>query len=152
VKDDFPGLADDFHSVTLPDADHAPSHHAAKCTGRGSNDLGTEATVLFKANDRYYLGAAEEREVRYSACLGTSDHIYCPRRMRYEAVPCAEGTGFFQGHIGGWWTSVFGNQTQSSFREKPAMVRVDFGWQGKVIRSFLRIWWLRYANARRGRA
>jgi len=38
-------------------------------------DLGTEGAVLFKANGRYYLGAAEEYEGRYSTCLAVSDNL-----------------------------------------------------------------------------
>jgi beta-xylosidase len=60
LKDDLTGLAEDFHPVTLADPDHTPTHHAERCVGRGSNDLGTEGAVLFKANGRYYLGAADD--------------------------------------------------------------------------------------------
>jgi xylan 1,4-beta-xylosidase len=133
LKDDLSGFAEDFHAVSLADADHTPSHHAAKCTGRGSNDLGTEGAVLFRADGRYYLGAADEYEGRYSTCLAMSENIYGPYTMRHEAVPCAGGTGFFQDNGGGWWTSFFGNDTQSPFREKPAIVKVDFDAQGKVV-------------------
>jgi xylan 1,4-beta-xylosidase len=133
LKEDFSGLAEDFRPVQLMGPDHMPTHHAAKCAGRGSNDLGTEGAVLFKANGRYYLGAADEYEGRYSTCLAMSDNIYGPYHMRHEAVPCAGGTGFFQDHGGGWWTSFFGNDTQSPFREKPAIVKVDFDSQGRVI-------------------
>jgi len=133
LKDDLSGLAEEFHPVTLTDPDHTPSHHAERCVGRGSNDLGTEGAVLFKAGGRYYLGAADDYEGRYSTCLAMSDNIYGPYRMRHEAVPCGGGTGFFQDHGGGWWSSFFGNDTQSPFREKPAIVKVDFDSQGKVI-------------------
>ena len=133
LKDDLSGFAEDFHAVSLANPDHTPSHHAAKCVGRGSNDLGTEGAVLFKADGRYYLGAADEYEGRYSTCLAMSENIYGPYTMRHEAVPCAGGTGFFQDSSGGWWTSFFGNDTQSPFREKPGIVRVDFDAQGKVV-------------------
>jgi beta-xylosidase len=133
LKDDLSGLAEDPRPVVLAEPDHTPSHHAAKCIGRGSNDLGTEGAVLFKANGRYYLGAADDYEGRYSTCLAMSSNIYGPYRNRHEAVPCAGGTGFFQDHERGWWTSYFGNDTQSPFREKPAIVKVDFDTQGRVI-------------------
>ena len=48
-------------------------------------------------------------------------------------MPCGGGTGFFQDHAGGWWSSYFGNDAQSPFREKPAIVKVDFDAHGKVI-------------------
>ena len=86
LKDDLSGLAEDFHSVVLADPDHTPSHHADRCTPRDSNDLGTEGAVLFKANGRYYLGAADTYEGRYSTCIAMSDNIYGPYHTRHE--PC----------------------------------------------------------------
>jgi hypothetical protein len=62
-----------------------------------------------------------------------SENIYGPYHTRHESVPCGGGTGFFQDHAGGWWSSYFGNDTQSPFREKPAIVKVDFDSQGRVI-------------------
>jgi xylan 1,4-beta-xylosidase len=133
LKDDLSGFAEDFHPIVLADPDHSLSHHAARCVGRGSNDLGTEGAVLFKANGRYYLGAADDYEGRYSTCLAMSENIYGPYRHRHEAVPCAGGTGLFQDHSGGWWTSFFGNDTQAPSREKPAIVKVDFDTEGRVM-------------------
>jgi xylan 1,4-beta-xylosidase len=135
LKDDLSGYADSEgpHNITLADPDHTPSHHADRCAGRGSNDLGTEGAVLFKANGIYYLGAADTYEGRYSTCLAMSDNIYGPYHTRHESVPCGGGTGFFQDHAGGWWSSFFGNDNQSPFREKPAIVKVDFAPDGRVI-------------------
>jgi beta-xylosidase len=133
LKDDLSGLAEDFHNIVLADPDHTPSHHAERYAGRGMNDLGTEGAVLFKANGRYYLGAADSYEGRYSTCLAMSDNIYGPYRTRHEPVPCGGGTGFFQDHSGAWWSSYFGNDTQSPFREKPAIVKVDFATDGKIF-------------------
>jgi hypothetical protein len=133
LKDDLSGLAEDFHNIVLADPDHTPSHHAERCVGRGMNDLGTEGAVLFKANGRYYLGAADSYEGRYSTCLAMSDNIYGPYHTRHEPVPCGGGTGFFQDHAGGWWSSFFGNDTQTPFREKPAIVKVDFAPDGRII-------------------
>jgi len=133
LKDDLSGFAEEFHDIVLADPDHTPSHHAERCAGRGMNDLGTEGAVLFKANGRYYLGAADSYEGRYSTCLAISDNIYGPYHSRHEPVPCGGGTGFFQDHSGGWWSSYFGNDTQTPFREKPAIVKVDFASDGKIF-------------------
>jgi xylan 1,4-beta-xylosidase len=133
LKDDFSGFTGDWQSIKLADPDHTPSHHAEKCTPRGSNDLGTEGAVLFKANGTYYLGAADSYEGRYSTCLAMSDTIFGPYHTRHESVPCGGGTGFFQDHAGGWWSSYFGNDAQSPFREKPAIVKVDFAPDGRVL-------------------
>jgi len=132
LKDDLSGLAEDWQPVKLEDPDHTPSHHTARCEGRGMNDLGTEGAVLFKANGIYYLGAADEYEGRYSSCMAMSDKVYGPYHTRHEPVPCGGGTGFFPDHSGGWWSSYFGNDTQTPFREKPAIVKVDFDSSGKI--------------------
>jgi xylan 1,4-beta-xylosidase len=133
LNPDMSGFAGSFRRVALEDPDHAPSHHAEKCVARGMNDLGHEGATLFKANGRYYRGAADSYEGRYSTCLAMSDNIYGPYHTRHESVPCAGGTGFFKDKEGRWWTSYFGNDTQSPFLEKPAILRINFDSQGKVI-------------------
>lgn len=133
LKDDLSGMAGEWQPIKLADPDHTPSHHAPRCEGRGMNDLGTEGAVLFKANGIYYLGAADDYEGRYSTCLAMSDTIFGPYHGRHEPVPCGGGTGFFQDAAGGWWSSYFGNDAQSPFREKPAIVKVDFDAQGRVM-------------------
>lgn len=133
MKDDMSGFAEEFRTVKLIEPDHEPTHHAEKCVKRGSNDLGHEGATLFKANGVYYLGAADNYEGRYSTCLAMSESLYGPYRMRHESVPCAGGTGFFQDGKGGWWTSYFGNDSQAPFREKPAVVKVDFDGSGRVV-------------------
>jgi beta-xylosidase len=133
MKPDLSGFAGDFRRVVLVDPDHNPAHHAEKCVGRGMNDLGHEGATLFKADGRYYLGAADSYEGRYSTCLGIADNVYGPYRSRHESAPCAGGTGFFKDKEGKWWTSYFGNDSQSPFLEKPAIVRIDFADSGKVV-------------------
>lgn len=66
---------------------HDPTHHAKKCVKRGMNDLGHEGVVLFKRDGKYYLGAADDYEGRYSTCLAMSDHIYGPYKKRHESIP-----------------------------------------------------------------
>lgn len=133
LKDDMSGFAEKFRRVEFVDYDTIPSHHADKCVKRGMKDLGHEGVVLFKHNGKYYLGAADTYEGRYSTCLAVSDNIYGPYKMRHEAVPCAGGTGFFKDRDGKWWESIFGNDGQSPFREKIGFVRVDFDKDGRVI-------------------
>lgn len=52
--------------------------------------------------------------------------------MRHETVPCGGGTGFFEDKQGNWWSSYFGNDTQSHFREKIGFVKVSFTLSGKI--------------------
>jgi beta-xylosidase len=135
MKDDMSDFAEPFHKIVLQNPDHDPTHHAARCEGRGMNDLGTEGAVLFKANGKYYLGAADDYQGRYSSCVAISDNIYGPYSGRHEAVPCGGGTGFFKDKIGNWWCSFFGNDNQSPWREKPGIVKVDFNPDGKIVVS-----------------
>lgn len=132
LKDDMTDFAEPFKQITLLNPDHDSSHHSLKCMGRGSNDLGHEGAVLFKANGKYYLGAADEYEGRYSTCIAISDNLYGPYKMRHESVPCGGGTGFFKAKDGSWYTTYFGNDNQSSWREKPGIVKVEFDKEGKV--------------------
>ena len=96
------------------------------------NDLGTEGAVLFKANGKYYLGAADDYQGRYSSCVAMSDNIYGPYHDRHETVPSGGGTGFFKDKKGNWWCSYFGNDSQSPWREKPGIVQIDFDKDGKI--------------------
>ena len=135
MKDDLSGFAEPMHQIRLEDPDHDPTHHAARCEGRGMNDLGTEGAVLFKANGTYYLGAADSYEGRYSTLLAMSKTIYGPYHGRHESVPTAGGTGFFKDKQGRWWSTYFGNDEQAAWREKPGLVRVEFAPDGRVVVS-----------------
>lgn len=132
MKDDLSGFAEEPRQIKLEDPDHDSKHHAAKCVTRGSNDIGHEGAVLFKANGKYYLGAADDWEERYSSVLTVSDNVYGPYRMRHEAVPTGGGTNYFKDKKGNWWCALFGNDSQSAWREKPGIVRVEFVKNGKV--------------------
>jgi len=133
LKDDLSGFAGPFKKVDFTDYDTDPSHHAPKCEARGMHDLGHEGAVLFKRNGKYYLGAADNYEERYSTCLAVSDHLYGPYKHRHESVPSAGGTGFFKDKKGNWWSTYFGNDSQTHFREKVGLIKVDFTSSGKVI-------------------
>jgi beta-xylosidase len=135
MKDDLSGPAEPPHEIVLENPDHDPNHHSARCAGRGMNDLGNEGAVLFKANGIYYLGAADTYEGRYSTMLAMSNTIYGPYNGRHESVPTAGGTGFFKDKQGRWWTTYFGNDEQSAWREKPGIVRVEFASDGRVVVS-----------------
>ena len=130
LKDDMSGFAEPMREIIFDDPDHDPTHHAKKCVKRGMNDLGHEGVVLFKRDGKYYLGAADDYEGRYSTCLAMSDHIYGPYKKRHESIPCGGGTGFFKDKEGNWWCSYFGNDSQSHFREKIGFVKTDFTAEG----------------------
>lgn len=133
LKDDLSGFAGPWKKIEFTDPDMDPMHHAAKCEPRGLHDLGHEGAVLFKRNGKYYLGAADNYETRYSTCLAVSDNLYGPYVMRHESVPSAGGTGFFKDKNGDWWSSYFGNDSQVHFREKVGFIKVDFKPSGRVF-------------------
>ena len=84
------------------------------------------------ANGKYYLGSADDYEGRYSSVVAIADNIYGPYRMRHEAVPSGGGTNYFKDKQGNWWCAFFGNDEQVAWREKPGIVRVEFGKGGRI--------------------
>lgn len=133
LKEDLSGFADEPRRVIFEDYDTDPAHHSSGCEKRGWKDIGHEGVTLFRHGGKYYLGAADSYEGRYSTCLAVSDSLYGPYTMRHESVPCGGGTGFFRDKRGEWWCSYFGNDSQSHFREKVGFVRIEFTDEGRVI-------------------
>ena len=70
---------------------------------------------------------ADDYEGRYSSVVAIADNVYGPYRNRHEAVPSGGGTNYFKDKNGGWWCAFFGNDDQVLWREKPGIVRVEFG-------------------------
>lgn len=134
MKDDLGGFAESRRVELLhPDLD--PKHHARKLVDRGMagmSGFGHEGTVLFKANGKYYHGAVDDYEGRYSSCVARSDSIWGPYDHWQETVPCGGGTGFFQDKQGNWWCSFFGNDDQAPWREKPGAILVKFDKDGRI--------------------
>jgi beta-xylosidase len=134
MKDDLSGFAE-TRKVELLNPDHNPAHHAAKVVQRGMNGFGHEGTVLFKANGKYYHGAVDDYEGRYSSCVAIADNIWGPYTNWHETVPCGGGTNFFQDKEGNWWCAFFGNDNAAPWRELPGIVRVEFDKNGKIFVS-----------------
>lgn len=133
MKDDLSGLAEDFRTVVLADPDRDPTHHNEKCIRRGAPDIGHEGASLFKANGKYYLGAADDYQGRYSSVVAIADNVYGPYHMRHEAVPSGGGTNYFKDKQGNWWCAFFGNDEQVRWREKPGIVRIGFAKDGRIV-------------------
>jgi hypothetical protein len=131
LKADWSGFEGEPHEIKF-DEDHDPAHHGPRCPNNNFDDIGREGAVLFKAEGRYYLGAADWPQGRYSTMLVVSDSLFGPYHKRHESVPCGGGTGFFRDKQGAWWSTFFGNDQQSPFLEKPAIVRVAFDAEGRV--------------------
>jgi xylan 1,4-beta-xylosidase len=132
LKDDLSGYAGDWRPIVFETPDHDPSHHRETCAKKGYNDLGFEGVSLFRRKGVYHLCVVDFFDGRYSFVVATAKHIHGPYRGRYESIPCAGGGNFFRDQAGGWWTTYFGNDSQSHFREKPGIIKVDF--DGERIR------------------
>ncbi len=96
------------------------------------NSVAMEGASIFKRDGIYYLGGAAFYKGRYSSVVAMSTNIFGPYKNWHEAVPCGGGTDYFQDKDGNWWDAYFGNDNQSPFREKPAIVKIDFADDGKI--------------------
>ena len=96
------------------------------------SSIGQEGATLFKRNGVYYLGGAAFYKGRYSSVVAISRSVYGPYTNWHEAVPCGGGGNYFEDRHGQWWCTFFGNDDQAPFREKPAMVKVEFDDQGLI--------------------
>lgn len=100
---------------------------------KGPSRLGHEGVSLFKANGKYYLGAADTYQGRYSSICGVADNVRGPYHLVHESVPCGAGGNYFKDTQGNWWCTYFGNDDQSPWREKPGIVKVDFAKEGTLF-------------------
>jgi xylan 1,4-beta-xylosidase len=99
----------------------------------GPKRLGHEGASFFKANGKYYLGAADTYQGRYSSICGVADKVEGPYTLVEEAVPCGAGGNYFKDKQGNWWCTYFGNDDQSPWREKPGIVKIDFAPDGHIF-------------------
>ena len=103
------------------------------------SSIGQEGATIFKRNGIYYLGGAAFYKppgsdgIRYSSAAAMSTNLFGPYTKWHEAVPCGGGTDYFQDKAGNWWCAFFGNDNEAPFREKPAIVKIDFAADGKII-------------------
>jgi len=133
LKDDLSGYAEDWKRITFQDdGGCVVARDRARCL-RGENTLGYEGATLFRKDGLYYLGAVGNVEGRYSFVFAVSENLHGPYRMRHEAAPCAGGGNVFRDNDGLWWSTYFGNDEQSHFREKPALLRVEFDPDGRIV-------------------
>lgn len=117
MKDDLSGFVDQGRVIQF---DPPPDGSYNRAT------IAQEGATIFKANGKYYLSGAAFYHGRYSSVCGIADSIYGPYHDWHEAVPCGGGGGYFQDKAGNWWCSLFGNDDESPWREKPGLVRIEF--------------------------
>ena len=132
LKDDLSGYAENWKRTTFADTQCIVARDRARCL-KGENTLGYEGATLFKKDGLYYLGAVGNVEGRYSFVFSVSENLHGPYRMKHEAAPCAGGGNVFRDREGRWWSTFFGNDEQSHFREKPGLIRVDFDGEGRIV-------------------
>ncbi len=94
--------------------------------------VGFEGAFLKKIDGRYYLICADFIRGQYHCMVASSNEIYGPYGPRYLAIPHAGHNMFFQDKQGNWWATFFGNDAQAPFRERPAILRIEFDHQGRV--------------------
>ena len=134
LKDDLSDFAEPLHSVIFNDTVFDSQHHNTGVFKKADyKSLGFEGATLFKHNGKYYLGSTDKYQGRYSMMIASSDNIYGPYIGRYEAVPSNGGTKFFKAKNGEWFTCFFGDDSQAPWREKPAIIKVEFDKSGKII-------------------
>jgi hypothetical protein len=87
---------------------------------------------IFKANGLYHLACAENFAGRYSCAIAASTNLFGPYRERYEALPHAGHNMFFQDERGQWWSTFFGSDRGAPWQERPGILPIAFGPQGRV--------------------
>ncbi|KMS56298.1 glycoside hydrolase [Novosphingobium barchaimii LL02] len=137
LKPDLSGYDGDWQPIALENPDPDPAHHNKKCVHRGFKDIGFEGATMFKHDGTYYLGAVDRFvNNRYSFALATSDKPFGPYRDRYESVACGGGGNIFKDKEGRWWCTIFGNDDEAPFREKPGIVPARMDEKGRLVADF----------------
>jgi xylan 1,4-beta-xylosidase len=101
-------------------------------TPANAEHVGFEGTFLFKAFGRYHLSGAEFVDGDYHCFVASAEHVYGPYGDRYIAIPHGGHNMFFQDKQGQWWSSLFGNNANAPFRERPGALKVEFDEQLRI--------------------
>ena len=115
MKDDMSGLAEEPNLLKPANAGH----------------VGFEGAFIFKVNNRYYLSCADFIDGRYHCYVASSKYLYGPYGDRYLAVPHGGHNMFFKDAKGQWWSTLFGNDGDAPFKERPGLLRIEFGDDGE---------------------
>lgn len=116
MKDDMTGLAEEPWPVQPANAPH----------------VGFEGAFLFKANGRYYLAAAEFVNGDYHCYTASAEKLRGPYGDRHLTIPHGGHSSFFKDKAGDWWCTFFGNDPRAPFRERPAVMRIVYGSDGRI--------------------
>jgi lysophospholipase L1-like esterase/pimeloyl-ACP methyl ester carboxylesterase len=91
-----------------------------------------EGMFIFKANGRYHLCCSEIIEGRYSCVIAMSTNLTGPYGVRYEAIPHAGHNTYFKDNLGQWWSTYFGSDDTAPWTERPGILPIQFGADGRV--------------------
>jgi hypothetical protein len=130
IKPDFSAFAGDWQELTF--ADDGVDVRAAKAS-KPVRRVGFEGATFFRANGKYYVGACNKDEGRYSFWFASSDNLLGPYSGRHEGPPGGGGGNLFRDKSGRWWQTFFGNDDQMPFREKPGLIAIEFDAAGRVV-------------------
>ncbi len=102
----------------------------------GAKQVGFEGAFLTKINGRYHLLCAEfnkgEKDPTYDCMAATADSIYGPYRQRYLVIRHGGHNMLFSDAQGRWWSTFFGSDGTAPFRERPAILPIAVGADGRL--------------------
>jgi len=120
LKDDMSGLAEQPRALKAANA----------------SQVGFEGAFLAKIDGRYHLICAEFNKdgqcSTYDCMAASAETPYGPYSERYLAIPHGGHNVFFQDLQGQWWSTFFGNDSTAPFRERPAILPIAVGGDGRV--------------------
>jgi len=116
-------LNDEMTELAEPPRLLKPSNH---------HQVGFEGAFLTKINGRYHLVCADFIRGNYDCMIATAEKLYGPYGPRYRAIPHGGHNMLFKDKEGNWWSTLFGSDPRAPFRERPAILRIEFGAEGRI--------------------
>lgn len=112
------------------------------------HQVGFEGAFIAKIGGRYHLICAEfaapdgtplnfkggpiDPTATYSCFAASSDKLLGPYGPRYLAIPHGGHNMLFRDKAGQWWSTFFGNDAAAPFRERPAILKIAIGEDGRI--------------------
>lgn len=120
LKDDMSGLAEEPRLLQPANFKH----------------VGFEGAFITKVNGRYQLVCAEfnprDGNNAYDCMVASSNTIYGPYGERYLALPHAGHNMLFKDLQGQWWSTFFGSDPKAPWTERPGILPITFGADGRL--------------------
>ncbi len=121
MKDDMSGLAE-------------PPRHLKPA---GADQVGFEGACITKINGRYHLICADfmnwdGKTKTYDCMAASSENLFGPYGQRYPAVPGGGHNMLFKDKQGKWWSTFFGNDDKTPFKERAAILRIEIAPNNRI--------------------